>query len=439
MRKRIIVAGAGHGGLTTAAFLSEKGYDVTVYEKCEEGKLGYDWTDIFAPKSILKAGMKMPSSDKFEYKKNMTFYGPSENTGIMQDVPEDELEIKMERREIYNMIVERAVNAGVKIEYNTTITGPVMAGNRVIGISTDKGDFFGDLIIDACGCESPVRTNLPEKCGIEKHPRMYEKFYVYRAFYNKAGECKPGDEYKICLLPEGKLGIGWVATEEEYTDVLIGRFSPFDMEEVEKTLEVYRQKNPSLGTELKRGGQFVEIPVRQPLSVLVCDGYAAIGDSAFMTVPIIGSGIANSFKASKILADAIITDKDDCFSVNTLWKYQVNYYRQIGAGLAPLACLKLLLTQISTEQLDFVFDNGIFTRQDLTITAESTSIFKFMHFSTDMPKRLKSATKDTDLCKKAVLAAAKATGAFAHCTALPLVYSPAIVKKWAKAYDKFFM
>ena len=38
---------------------------------------------------------------------------------------------------------------------------------------------------------------------------------------------------------------------------------------------------------------------------MVADGYAAIGDSAFMTVPVIGSGIANALKAAKILADAI--------------------------------------------------------------------------------------------------------------------------------------
>ena len=49
MGKKIIVAGAGHGGLTAAGLLAEKGFDVTIYERGQKGKLGYDWTDIFDP------------------------------------------------------------------------------------------------------------------------------------------------------------------------------------------------------------------------------------------------------------------------------------------------------------------------------------------------------------------------------------------------------
>ena len=39
------------------------------------------------------------------------------------------------------------------------------------------------------------------------------------------------------------------------------------------------------------GGQFRVIPVRRPLTLLVGDGYAAVGDSAFMTTPMNGMGI----------------------------------------------------------------------------------------------------------------------------------------------------
>ena len=33
MGKKIIVAGAGHGGITAAALLAKAGFDVTVYER----------------------------------------------------------------------------------------------------------------------------------------------------------------------------------------------------------------------------------------------------------------------------------------------------------------------------------------------------------------------------------------------------------------------
>ena len=41
--KKIIVAGAGHGGLTAAYNLSKNGFDVTVFEKGDREGLGYDW------------------------------------------------------------------------------------------------------------------------------------------------------------------------------------------------------------------------------------------------------------------------------------------------------------------------------------------------------------------------------------------------------------
>ncbi len=436
--KKIIVAGAGHGGLACAALLAKNGFEVAVYEKNTRKKMGYDWTDIFAPKALGIADIRMPDVDKFEYKTDMTFYGPSENKGIRQRVPFDELEIKMERKEIYNLLISNAEDAGVKIHYSHTILGPICIGDRVVGIKTNKGDFYADLVIDACGCESPVRANLPDCCGIQKHPALYEKFYIYRAFYNRATKDEVIDKYKVYLLPEGKLGIGWVATEDEYTDLLIGRFEEFDMDEVERSAAYMRLKNPSLGTKKVRGGQFVQIPVRQPLSILDADGFAAIGDSAFMTVPIIGSGIANSLKAAPMLANAVINDSSNTYCAEALWSYQRDYYKDLGNGLAPLAQVKLLLTRITPQQLDYIIDNEILTWREMTITAETTSLWKMIHPASDMPARGLSIVHDADLTKK-LLEVVKLIGeTVAVCEAMPRYYGRHAVTNWAQKYDKLF-
>ncbi|MCH5317797.1 MAG: NAD(P)/FAD-dependent oxidoreductase [Eubacterium sp.] len=438
MSKKIIVAGGGHGGIATAAFLAEKGFDVTVYERHSRKNMGYDWTDIFDPGALFAAGLDMPPEDKFEYKVNMTFYGPNEKTPIRQRVPENELEIKMERRDIYDMLITRAENAGVKFEFEHAITAPIMCGDRVVGIKTDKGEHYADMVIDACGVESPVRANLPDCCNVQKHPVDFEKFYVYRAFCNKASDEKVEDKYKVYLLPEGKLGIGWVAAEENYTDLLIGRFEPFDMAEAERTAEYFRSKNPILGTEVLRGGQFTEISVRQPLSVLVADGYAAIGDSAFMTVPIIGSGIANALKMSRVLADVIIADSTETYSAETLWKYQLDFYKMMGSGLAPLAAVKLLLTRITPDQLDYILDNGILTWKELTITANSTNLSSMLSFSSDMPQRALMIVKNKELLKQLLRVAGDIAKVVAVTAVIPKHYARHSVKKWAKKYDGIF-
>ena len=438
MNKNIIIAGGGHGGIVAGAFLARNGFNVTVYEKNNRENMGYDWTDIFAPNALSAIGIPMPDESLYEYKTDMTFYSTNEKKAIRQRVPEDELEIKMERRDIYNHIISFAENCGVKFVYSCDIEKPISKNGRVIGIKTDKGDFYGDLIIDACGCNSPVRTNLNRGLGIQNQMGPFERFYVYRAFYNKTTEKAVEDKYKVCLFPDDVLGIGWVATEEEYTDLLIGRFEPFTLKEAEDSAEKFRQRNESLGKEILRGGQFVQIPVRHTLSVMVADGYAAIGDSAFMTVPIIGSGIANSFKAAKILADAVIDDISGEYTAKSLWKYQYNYYKALGSGLSQLATVKLLLTRLTPNELDYIFENDILTWREMTITANSTSLKSFIHISSDMPKRGVAIVKDKALLKKLLGVGEDIAKVVAVCLSMPKAYDKEKVYKWAKKYDNIF-
>lgn len=438
MAKKIIVAGGGHGGIACAALLAGAGFEVEVYEKHSRDNMGYDWTDIFDPKSLRAAHIPMPAKDKYEYKTNMTFIPPSGRTPVKQDVPESELEIKMERSDIYDLIITHAESKGVKFFFDTAVEGALLAGDRVIGIKTDKGEVYGDMVIDACGCESVVRASLPEVCGIQKHAAAFEKFYVYRAFYNRASEEEPEYKYKVYMLPNGRMGIGWVAAEGEYSDLLIGEFEPFTVEEAEKKAEFFRKDNPVLGDKVLRGGYMVEIPVRQPLSIMVADGYAAIGDSAFMTVPIIGSGLADAFKASKMLAETIIADKSETYSAETLWDYQVQYYKALGAGMAPLALVKLLLAKITPVQLDYLFDNGILDADMLTITADSTSLGSMLSFDPSLLGKAKSLIKDKELTAM-ILKLGKDIGkASAICATMPKVYGRYTVQRWAKGYDRIF-
>ena len=435
MGKKIIVAGLGHGGIAAASILARAGFDVTVYEQKKEGTLGYDWTDIFAPDALAVAGMPMPPKDKFEYKEDMTFFGPSMKTGLRQHVPKEKLEIKMERRDIYEHFIRHALECGVKIEYEHKVLGPIILGNRVVGIKTEKGDIYGDLIIDSCGMNSPVRMNLPEEFGIEKEVARNEKITIYRAFFNKACDDAVEAKFKVMLFAGGELGVNWIASEDDHTDLLMGRFNDFTIEDVERFSDYLRETNPRLGTEILRGGQFVEIPVRQPLSVMVADGYAAIGDSAFMTVPLIGSGIASCLKASRVLANAIIADKNQAFTAETLWKYQQGYYKELGAGLAPLACGKLLLLSLTPEEVDYVMDNGILNEDLMTIGADFTGLGSVNIDPRALINQAKQVCHDPELLKKIIACGVRMGKAVAACAMMPKKYNAKRVHSWAKVYE----
>ncbi len=435
---KIIVAGGGHGGIAAASLLAKRGCNVTVYERHEENAMGYDWTDIFAPGAFEDIEMPLPDKSLYEYKEHMTFYAPSFRTGLRQAIPADKLEIKMERRDIYAHIIRFAKENGVNFVFGCAVTGPIVLGNRVVGVHTEQGDVYGDLIIDACGLDSPVKHGLPPVCGINPETGDNNQFYVYRAFYNRASDAPVKDKYKVCLFAEGKLGIGWVATEEQYTDLLVGRFQPFDLNEANRTAEYYRKSNPSLGTQLVRGGQFVKIPVRQPLSRMVCDGYAAIGDAAYMTVPIIGSGIANSFRAARMLAQTVLADGACAYSAETLWPYQLRYYKTLGAGFAVLACVKEALTVFTPAELDYLFDNGVLTANDFSIDADTTSIFDILSGNKpgDYKAKVLGVIKDKALLKKMMGAVKKISAVSAGSAALPRRYSKSGVDAWVSNYEK---
>ena len=222
MSTKIIVAGGGHGGIAAAALMAKSGLDVTVYEKNSADNMGYDWTDIFDPDSLELIGAGMPDEDLFEYKTDMTFYSTNEKIAINQDVPPSELEIKMERRDIYKHISDYALKSGVKFQYDHKINAPLIDGTRVVGIKTDKGDIYGDLIIDACGCESPVRRGLPKNWHIQNTTRKNEKFYVYRAFYNKNDDA---------IIQTIKINL-YTSVGEMYNDFKLGKLDLINTENV---------------------------------------------------------------------------------------------------------------------------------------------------------------------------------------------------------------
>ena len=440
MSKKIIIAGGGHGGIACGALLAKNGFDVTVYEKKERKDMGYDWTDIFDRKAFAAIGMDLPDKELWKLKTDMTFFGPGMTTALRQNTPEDQLEIQMERKTIYDCIIKYAEDCGVKFEYGEGAEEAIMLGNRIVGIKTDKREVYADLVIDSCGINSSVRKSLPSHLGIQKDAQEYERFYVWRGFYEKIECGEIEDKFKLLLFHHGNLGISWVAAEEEYTDVLIGRFNELSKEEVEKNLAILREENPCLGEKLVRGGEFVQIPVRQPLAVLVADGYAAIGDSAFMTVPIIGSGIANSMKAAKILADVIIGDKTGSYIAASLWKYQTGFYNEIGSALAPLAAVKLLLTRLAPADLDYIFEKGILNADDMTIGADSTSLgamLSGMSFE-DIKIKVLGLVNNTGVLKKILRLGKEIAAATVVTAAMPKEYEIRKVCSWAEKYNNCF-
>jgi len=427
--KNIIVAGAGHGGLVAAGCLARAGYQVEVIEQRQREELGYDWTDIFELSSFTFAGIPLPSESEYTLKGQMTFTNPARTVFLSPKKPAGHFEHKMERRDIYKHLLKFAEEGGAVLRFGVSITEPLVEDGKVCGVKTSAGELRCGLVIDACGLDSPVRKNLPESYNILKKFGEGQKFYTYRAFFSRKPEGEAKYPYKIYFYHNGERGISWAATEKEYIDILIGRFTPIDKDILDRALADLRKDNPLMTGELVRGGYGAEIAVRKPLPLFVGDGYAAVGDAAAMTIPIIGSGIANSVIAGKILADTVANNGD--FSIQNLWKYQKSYLNARGAGHAGLDAMKELLTGVGAKDMDFMLERGIILEKDLGRAGAGGEIKMPLR---DILGRVVRGLKKPAILAKVARAAGRSKKLTATALAAPEVYDPAAVADWIKRY-----
>lgn len=369
--KKIIVAGAGHGGLTAAYNLAKAGFDVTVFEKGAKEDLGYDWHDSMNYDAFDKSGVPRPPQELIRAGVPSGFENPSSSVKLV--LPHDpESGFMMDRKLLLSYLIEKAEEVGVKFVFNCEIKGAVLDKMRIAGISCEKdGKCFeekGDMVIDACGMNSPVRRSLPPCFGIRNGFEAKETFYVYRAYFeNLTGE-NLDPQYLIGLFHNNKPGIDWVLTDEDSVDILVGKFGTageLTDEEIEESVSAYKSKHPFIGEKILRGGSKGVIPLSKMLPLIVANGYALVGDSAGMTIPLNGSGIVLSMCAGKILADKICDCDNEPFSIENLWRYEYEYFQTLGKDLVMIDILKNFFTNCKGKDVDYFLEKKILTEEQL--------------------------------------------------------------------------
>ena len=435
----IIVAGGGNGGIVAAVKLARAGHHVTLFEAKENGHVGLAQTDAFDGDTFRYADIE-PSPDFKRGSNVITFFPEDRNLQPLTIPALDEPSFIVDRRDLAKYMFSLAEEAGVEIRYSTTVKAPIILGNRVAGIVTDKGDFYGDMIIDACGVFSPLRSKLPDKFLINREIGKYDIVHAYRAYYSKNKNApEPDTSYNLYLRNDGTTGFSWLITEEDRTDTLICRFYRPEEKEISHIIREMQAENPQMGTELIDDDIRAIIPVCQPLGVLVCDGYAAVGDSAFMTIPVKGSGITYSFKAGTILADCIINDENGFYDTEALWEYQNKFFKEIGFGACHLAIIKNILPYLTASQVNDIFSLGLVTTEEIaTVMSDKAGAFFNKSGILSVKNKIKLVS-DNDTIKDILSNLLMWIGKFIVIEAsYPTKYDRKSAKKWNEKYNDFF-
>lgn len=424
---KITVIGAGQGGLRAAALLSAKGCDVSIYEKCSEEKIGIDWFDGVSTKFFEDLKIDVPA-DSFKGSA-VSFVGPLSDKPLYLWSEPDAMDWSVNRHSFTKQLISEARANGVKFFFGTEVEKLIYGNSSVLGIVAAGEEILSDLVIDSSGMFSPFRQSVSERTGITAQPAESDIFNVYRGIYNQT----PGfpalpdnKKFQMFLKYQGMRSISWCGVEPSgELNVLVGMIGKMDSDDFSRLYSALLSDNPIIGTVIEGRSAKAAIPVRYPLTRFSYPGYTAIGDAAFMTIPVMGSGIENSIRAGQMLAEAVIGDKSA--GIETLWKYQVKYYRSVGAICFLLDWCKRGLLETDNGELKKFMESGAVRDEDIkAVMSGSISQIPLSEWA-KKPGRFFASRKFINGLLRYAL-----KGAYAAAVALsiPEKYDPIKVSQW---------
>jgi menaquinone-9 beta-reductase len=211
--------------------------------------------------------------------------------------------LSVRRITLDEILVNAAANAGAAVRTRTAVTGLVMNGDRVAGVTTASGELRAPLVVGADGARSAVAKMVGAE---EYHPTPNGRVFMWAYFEADptAGEMwigKRGDHTYLGMPTDGGLTlIGVCPSIGRREEVRADRESVY-----EGGLRAWPELHAGV-TDARRDG-----PVRTMANLRgffrasAGPGWALVGDAGHFKDPTPGQGIADALRQSEQLATAI--------------------------------------------------------------------------------------------------------------------------------------
>lgn len=437
MKRKIAVLGMGQGGMVAAIQLAKAGFRVDVFERAEKGDVSYPWYDDITFNVFEAVGIPAPPRDQYTQKSKWLFVSPNHKDSLPVPPMPPMVEVSVSRRGLNRHLCSLAKKAGAKLHYGEKVEQLIFEEDKVVGFLTEKGTYEADLVIDAAGIDSPFRGQLPDAASIPARPEKDDIMYGYRGFFEREpGSATPDPESVLHLMPMDGVDICWCnLNDRDEVDMLILNIGGTKKEDAEKCEAFLKDYNEVCSDKVIHPIRPIRVGVRATMPVLVADGYAAVGDSAFMTMPFMGSGIEASMKAGKMLADVVIKNRKKDFTAKTLWKYETTYMRKLGGIYMLIDVVKRWALNLRPKDIEWAFGSGLVTSDDMKLLS-SDSDAKLSLSDLHLPKKLAILFSKPRIVLGALLAIIKAVRGLVVALEVPSRYNQRKVAKWARKYDK---
>ncbi len=434
---KIVIIGANQGALVAAELLAGQGYEVILFEKNKKENVSYPWHDNMTPATFGRIGLPLPPESVAKIKdKDWTFIPPDKKTSFAMKVPEDKRDVMIMRRPFNDWLYERTKDLA-QINYETEVKCVIYENRRICGVElTDGTRINADLVIDCGGADSAVRESLPAETGIETKLDPHCTFQVRRTFFKRNNAAQaPLKSHNLYMRHLGEKGITWCADypEDNAVDVLVGRIDELSDETYNRALNDIKSTFPIVSDEALYGGELVVIPLRHAAALMVADGYVLLGDSAFMTIPLMGSGMASSMLGAKILSE-VLNGKDD-FSKANLYRYQAKYMQEIGGKNSGIDVLKNWMIDISADNLSFLMNKQIIGEKEFSSAGSGNGVQ--LTFG-DIMQKLVAGIGHLPMLFNLIGATTKMKKQMAIGKAIPTEWNETAFKEWQAEYEKNF-
>ncbi|MFW9937328.1 MAG: geranylgeranyl reductase family protein [Candidatus Thorarchaeota archaeon] len=373
----IIVIGAGTGGTTAARFATKNGLNVCLIDSKPRDKIGEKICGDAVGNEIFDfLGINHPKDKELScYIKGAKLYSPNLKKCINLIDPKQAGYI-VNRLEFGQRLLDEALDAGITQFLEKTMALDLLyENNQIVGVkvkleSGEKTNLNAKIVIDASGFYSPLRKKIKSTI-IEKEILKEDIILCYREIVKfSPQDLKVNDpEYISIILDQEKAPGGYIwyfPKNESSVNIGIGTFMDYKSQIKDfYTKNVFNEFITTSKYEIISSGGGV-VPVRRPLWSCAENGIMFVGDAACQVNPLHGGGIDPSMRGGFFAANTAqkAIEKGD-YSLNSLWDYNVNIMRNIGAEFASLDLLRMVLQVLNNDELNFGLEQDLLSGEEI--------------------------------------------------------------------------
>jgi flavin-dependent dehydrogenase len=387
-----VIAGGGMAGLITAAsigFYSRGNASILIIDRNKEEEAGKKthngWTcgDATSKRSLdylaEHIGIRYGSPELEHPVSGVYVYSPDRKTKVLFEGEGFLFNRKMTPRRQVN----DARKFGAEFLFNATAERLLSEGGYITGVSGRKADgssfsFTAKIVIDATGSSSVIRRFLPIPSMIEKEIDADDVVgtgrYILEFDPAKQDPAFFAPDYCIIHLDQfiAPAGYAWIFPKgKNKVNIGLGvsksgldrRNRRFGLNDNLQTLiDKYVADNPVIKNPRQPQGESDlgntkgnwQVPVRRHNDCLVANGFAIVGDSAWMPRPIDAGGISPSIYGGTILGKVVAQalEAGDT-GEESLWSYNVEYMNNHGYPMASFEVLRRYLQTVTNEQINY--------------------------------------------------------------------------------------